>query len=148
MLAISTLSKVAAPGLRLGWVRAPGELLRPLTIAKQAADLHSSTIAQVAAAIWLANCDLDAHIGRLRAEYGRRRDALLDGLADALPAGSSHNRPDGGMFVWARLPDGWNAARVAPARARARRRVRPGRALLLRASGSGDAPLVVHDPRP
>ena len=114
VLAISTLSKVAAPGLRLGWVRAPGELLRPLTIAKQAADLHSSTIAQVATAIWLADCDLDAHIGRLRAEYGRRRDALLDGLADALPAGSSHNRPDGGMFVWARLPDGSDAAEWLP----------------------------------
>jgi 2-aminoadipate transaminase len=114
VLAISTLSKVAAPGLRLGWVRAPGELLRPLTIAKQAADLHSSTIAQVAAAIWLADCDLDAHIGRLRAEYGRRRDALLGGLADALPAGSVHNRPDGGMFVWARLPDGSDAAEWLP----------------------------------
>jgi 2-aminoadipate transaminase len=114
VLAISTLSKVAAPGLRLGWVRAPRELLRPLTIAKQAADLHSSTVAQAAAAIWLERCDLDAHIGGLRAEYGRRRDALLDGLADALPAGSTHNRPDGGMFVWARLPAGCDAAAYLP----------------------------------
>ncbi len=114
VLAISTLSKVAAPGLRLGWVRAPRELLRPLTIAKQAADLHSSTVAQAAAAIWLARCDLDAHIAHLRAEYGRRRDALLDGLADVLPAGSTHNRPDGGMFVWARLPAGWNSAALLP----------------------------------
>jgi 2-aminoadipate transaminase len=110
VLAISTLSKVAAPGLRLGWVRAPGALLRPLTIAKQAADLHSSTIVQAAAAIWLSDCDLDAHIACLCAEYGRRRDALLAGLGAALPAGSTHNRPDGGMFVWARLPSGWNAA--------------------------------------
>src|SRR5205807_2541593 len=53
-LALSTLSKIAAPGLRLGWVRAPGELLRPLVIAKQAADLHSSTIDQAAAAQWLS----------------------------------------------------------------------------------------------
>ena len=45
----------------------------------------------------------------LRAEYGRRRDALIDGLAAALPPGSTHNRPEGGMFVWARLPDGWDA---------------------------------------
>ncbi len=114
VLAISTLSKVAAPGLRLGWVRAPRELLRPLTIAKQAADLHSSTVAQVAAAIWLERCDLDAHIAGLRAEYGRRRDALLGGLARALPAGSTHNRPDGGMFVWARLPTGWDASEWLP----------------------------------
>ncbi|MGZ4288200.1 MAG: aminotransferase-like domain-containing protein [Solirubrobacteraceae bacterium] len=114
VLAISTLSKVAAPGLRLGWVRAPSALLRPLTIAKQAADLHSSTVVQAAAAIWLSDCDLDAHIARLCAEYGRRRDALVGGLGVALPPGSTHNRPDGGMFVWAQLPAGWNAADWLP----------------------------------
>jgi 2-aminoadipate transaminase len=111
-LAISTLSKIAAPGLRVGWVRAPRMLLRSLTIAKQAADLHSSTVDQAAAARWLSHTDLDAHIGRLRAAYGARRDALIDGLADALPAGSTHNRPDGGMFVWARLPDGWDSGEL------------------------------------
>jgi 2-aminoadipate transaminase len=108
-LALSTLSKVAAPGLRMGWVRAPEALRRALVVAKQAADLHSSTVDQAAAAHWLATVDLDAHIGILRAEYGRRRDALLEGLAEALPPGSTHNRPEGGMFVWARLPDGWDA---------------------------------------
>jgi DNA-binding transcriptional MocR family regulator len=90
-------------------VRAPALLRRPLTVAKQAADLHSSTVDQAAAAHWLAAVDLDAHVAGLRRAYGARRDALLDGLAAALPPGSSHNRPDGGMFVWARLPDGWDA---------------------------------------
>ena len=108
-LALSTLSKVAAPGLRIGWVRAPRALRPSLVVAKQAADLHSSTVDQAAAARWLATVDLDAHLGVLRAEYGRRRDALLDGLTEALPPGSTHNRPEGGMFVWARLPDGWDA---------------------------------------
>jgi 2-aminoadipate transaminase len=108
-LALSTLSKVAAPGLRVGWVRTPPLLRSSLVVAKQAADLHSSTIDQAAAARWLAAVDLEAHIAGLRAEYGGRRDALLAGLADALPPGSVHNRPDGGMFVWARLPDGWDA---------------------------------------
>jgi 2-aminoadipate transaminase len=108
-LALSTLSKVAAPGLRIGWVRTPPALRQALVVAKQAADLHSSTIDQAAAARWLAAVDLDAHVAGLRAEYGRRRDALVDGLAAALPPGSTYNRPDGGMFVWARLPDGWDA---------------------------------------
>ena len=108
-LALSTLSKVAAPGLRIGWVRTPPALRHALVVAKQAADLHSSTVDQAAAARWLAAVDLDAHLGVLRAEYGRRRDALLDGLAAALPPGSTHNRPEGGMFVWARLPDGWDS---------------------------------------
>ena len=109
VLALSTLSKVAAPGLRIGWVRAPETLRRPLTVAKQAADLHSSTVDQAAAARWLAVVDLEAHLRVLREAYGARRDALLGGLAAALPPGSVHNRPEGGMFVWARLPDGWDA---------------------------------------
>jgi 2-aminoadipate transaminase len=110
VLSLSTLSKIAAPGLRIGWVRAPAPLRRPLTIAKQAADLHSSTVDQAAAAHWLETIDLDARVADLRRAYGARRDALIGGLADALPPGSSHNHPDGGMFVWARLPDGWDAA--------------------------------------
>src|SRR3954451_1081560 len=109
VLAISTVSKIAAPGLRIGWLRAPAPLRGPLVVAKQAADLHSSTIDQAAAARWLAAIDLAAHIARLRDVSGARRDALLDGLLAALPPGSVHNRPEGGMFVWARLPDGWDS---------------------------------------
>ncbi len=108
-LALSTLSKIAAPGLRIGWVRAPQALLRTLVVAKQASDLHSSTIDQAAAASWLAEVDLAAHIAHLRVVYRERRDALLAGLGDALPPGSAWNRPQGGMFVWARLPEGHDA---------------------------------------
>ena len=98
-----------APGLRLGWLRAPATILGPLTIAKQAADLHTSTVDQLAARTSLQAADLDLHIAGLCDEYRRRRDAMLDGLAAALPEGSTFNRPDGGMFVWARLPEGWDA---------------------------------------
>jgi DNA-binding transcriptional MocR family regulator len=108
-IALSTLSKVLVPGLRIGWLRAPAALRRALVVAKQAADLHTSTIDQAAAAHWLATCDLDAHIAGLRAAYGPRRDALVDGLPGTLPEGSRWTRPDGGMFVWVRLPDGWDA---------------------------------------
>ena len=108
-IALSTLSKVLVPGLRIGWLRAPAALRRALVVAKQAADLHTSTIDQAAAAHWLAHCDLDAHIAGLRAVYAPRRDALLDVLAETLPDGSRWTRPDGGMFVWVRLPDGWDA---------------------------------------
>ncbi len=109
---ISSLSKVLAPGLRIGWLRAPEAILRPLTIAKQAADLHTSTVDQLAARTSLQAADLDIHVARLCDEYRRRRDALLDGLAAALPQGSTFNRPAGGMFVWARLPRGWDAAQL------------------------------------
>ena len=115
VLALSTLSKIAAPGLRIGWVRAPAGVRRQLVIAKQAADLHTSTVDQAASAIWLGEVDLAAHVGRLCEVYGARRDALLGGLGEALPPGSTWNEPDGGMFVWARLPDGWDAAELLPA---------------------------------
>lgn len=110
VLALSTLSKIVAPGLRIGWVRAPASVHRQLVIAKQAADLHTSTIDQAASGIWLGEVDLPAHVGRLCDVYRERRDALLGGLGDALPPGSTWNEPDGGMFVWARLPDGHDAA--------------------------------------
>jgi DNA-binding transcriptional MocR family regulator len=114
-IALSTLSKVLAPGLRIGWLRAPQALRRSLVVAKQAADLHSSTIDQGAAAHWLTTCDLDAHVTRLRDAYRPRRDTLLSGLGDVLPEGSRWTRPEGGMFVWVRLPDGWDADTLLPA---------------------------------
>ncbi|MFT2015478.1 PLP-dependent aminotransferase family protein [Streptomyces sp. 796.1] len=105
---ISSYSKIMAPGLRLGWLRAPAGLLRACTVAKQAADLHTPTVTQLAAARYLADNDLDAHLDRVRGAYRDRRDALLAGLGDALPIGSSWNQPQGGMFVWAKLPAGWD----------------------------------------
>ncbi|MDD9376962.1 PLP-dependent aminotransferase family protein [Streptomyces sp. ZAF1911] len=106
---LGSFSKVMAPGLRLGWLRAPAALLRGAVLAKQAADLHTSTVDQLAVAEYLRAVDLDAHVARVRGAYRVRRDALLSGLADALPSGSTWNRPEGGMFVWARLPEGHDA---------------------------------------
>ncbi|MET9886213.1 PLP-dependent aminotransferase family protein [Streptomyces sp. NPDC006430] len=106
---LGSFSKIMAPGLRLGWLRAPVALRRAAVVAKQAADLHTSTVDQLAAAHYLREADLDAHIGTVRTAYRARRDALLAGLGAALPAGSTWNRPEGGMFVWARLPEGHDA---------------------------------------
>ena len=83
-------------------------------IAKQAADLHTSTVDQAAAARYLADCDLDTHLATVRDAYRERRDALLAGLPAALPAGSSWNRPDGGMFLWVRPPSGHDATALLP----------------------------------
>ncbi|MGF1428033.1 PLP-dependent aminotransferase family protein [Kitasatospora sp. LaBMicrA B282] len=109
---LGSFSKVLAPGLRLGWLRAPAALRRACVIAKQAADLHTSTIDQAAAARYLADHDLDAHLATVRAAYRERRDALLAALPTALPAGSSWSRPAGGMFLWCRLPAGRNATEL------------------------------------
>src|SRR3954463_14811167 len=82
-IVVQTLSKVLSPGLRLGYVRAPASLCGPLAVAKQAADLHSPTITQLAASVWLERHDLGAHIASLAAHYRPRRDALLAGLRRA-----------------------------------------------------------------
>lgn len=109
---LGSFSKVMAPGLRLGWLRAPADLLRACVVAKQAADLHTPTVNQLAAARYLADNDLDAHVARVAGVYRERRDAMLGGLANSLPEGSSWERPEGGMFLWARLPESYDTTEL------------------------------------
>ena len=113
-IVIQTLSKVLSPGLRIGYLRAPAALRGPLAVAKQAADLHTSTVAQLAAERWLANHDLSEHIASLAAHYRPRRDALLSALGEHLPAGSTMTRPEGGLFIWVELPEGYDAEAILP----------------------------------
>ncbi|MEV7686699.1 PLP-dependent aminotransferase family protein [Streptomyces bungoensis] len=109
---LGSFSKVMAPGLRLGWLRAPAPLRRACAVAKQAVDLHTPTLNQLAAARYLNG--LDTHVARVRAVYGERRDAMLAGLPGALPAGSVWSRPEGGMFLWVRLPEPYDTTALLP----------------------------------
>ena len=115
VLYLGSFSKIGAPGLRLGWVRAPGELRAAMTVAKQVADLHTSTVDQAAAAAYLAGADLDAHVATLCAAYRERRDALVRALPATVPDGSTWSDPDGGMFSWVRLPGNIDTATLLPA---------------------------------
>ena len=114
VLHLGSFSKIAAPGLRLGWVRAPAALRSVLTVAKQAADLHTSTIDQAAAAEYLATTDLAAHVRGLCGAYRVRRDAMIAAMARTAPPGSIWTDPDGGMFTWLRLPAGFDSAALLP----------------------------------
>ena len=106
---LSTFSKTLSPGMRVGWAHASDEIFRALVRAKQAADLHTNTIQQRAAARLLASFDFDAHVERIKTVYGERRDAMLAALAEHFPAGSRWTRPEGGLFLWAELPEGVRA---------------------------------------
>lgn len=153
VLHLGSFSKIGAPGLRLGWVRAPGSVMRSLVVAKQAADLHSSTIDQAAAAIYLDTADLDLHIARLRNTYRQRRDAMLAALPVVLPAGARWNEPEGGMFVWVTLPTGVDAAAMLPSALDRRVAFVPGAAFYvstpdlstLRLSFTTHAPAVIEE---
>jgi 2-aminoadipate transaminase len=115
ILHLGSFSKIAAPGMRLGWVRSPAALRAALTVAKQAADLQTSTIDQAAAAAYLAAADLDRHVRGLRDAYRARRDAMIAAMPATAPPGSTWTDPDGGMFTWLRLPDGADSAALLPA---------------------------------
>ena len=101
---LGSFSKILAPALRLGWIVAPEVLIPRLTVVKEAGDLESSALTQRAVAAYLDAGHLPAHLGRLRAEYGRRRDAMLSVLQRTFPAEARWTEPRGGMFVWVALP--------------------------------------------
>jgi 2-aminoadipate transaminase len=100
-----TMSKILSPGVRVGWLAAPRPLLAKLILGKQSADLCSSTLAQHFVAAYFASGDWRAYVESLREVYHRRRDVILDALAEHLPAQASWTRPQGGLFIWVTLPD-------------------------------------------
>ena len=102
---LGTFSKILSAGLRLGWAAAPGPILERLNLGKQAADLCSSSLTQYFVAAYFAQRDWRQYLTTLRALYRRRRDVMLNSLEEFLPAEAEWTRPEGGLFIWARLPD-------------------------------------------
>ncbi len=111
VVTVGSFSKVLAPGLRLGWIRTRDDIHSTVVVTKQAADLHTSTVDQAAAAHYLTSGALETALGRIRVAYGERRDAMLAALPNTLPAGSTWSTPDGGMFVWATMPSRYDSTR-------------------------------------
>lgn len=101
----STLSKIVAPGLRIGWVVLPEALAADLTRVKQTMDMHTSSLVQEAAARYLESGALPAHVERIRRAYKERKDALVEAVRATLGERLSFIVPDGGMFLWARFHD-------------------------------------------
>ena len=98
-----SLSKVLSPGLRVGWMVAPPELLAKATMCKQFSDAHTSTFAQATAAQYLAGGHMPGTLARVREVYGARAKTMGDALRTDLGAAIDFVQPQGGLFVWARL---------------------------------------------
>ncbi len=107
-----TLSKILAPGLRLGFVVAPALVRQWLVIAKQGVDLHTSTYTQALAAEYLDGGYLERHLPSIIALYRPRQEALLAAIEAHLPPGFTWTRPDGGMFTWVEGPAGLDAEAI------------------------------------
>lgn len=104
-----TFSKTLAPGLRVGWVCGAQSVISRLVLMKQASDLHSSTINQIAIADVAAK-GFDRQVQKIRSAYRVRRDHMLAALAANMPEGVSWTRPEGGMFIWITLPEDMDGA--------------------------------------
>ncbi len=101
----STFSKILSPGVRLGWAAAPAPVLEKMNIGKQSSDLCSSSISQYFVGAYFDSRPWQDYVGSLIEIYRRRRDVMLDALAEHLPREATWTHPQGGLFIWATLPD-------------------------------------------
>ena len=109
---LSTFSKTLAPGIRLGWISAPGRVIHRLIMAKQAADLHTSSFVQMVANDICQRGILRRHVNNIRKTYRERRDVMVAAMQAYFPTDVTWTRPEGGMFLWVRLPEHVDAAEL------------------------------------
>ncbi len=101
----STFSKILSPGVRLGWTVAPAPILQKMNLGKQAADLCSSSISQYFVGAYFESGPWQDYVRSLIELYRRRRDVMLDALAEHFPREAQWTHPEGGLFIWATLPE-------------------------------------------
>ncbi len=106
---LGSFSKTVVPGFRIGWVAAPDDMFEKLLIAKQASDLHSCHFTQYIVYQFLENNDIGSHISKIRDAYGTQCRSMLESIDHYFPDNVSTTRPEGGMFLWATLPNGMAA---------------------------------------
>lgn len=101
-----TFSKIVSPGMRMGWIVAPPEVMDKLITAKQASDLHSNYFTQRVVYQYLHDNNVDKHIQSIKQLYKSQRDQMVQSIQKYLPEGVKHTSPQGGMFLWVTLPEG------------------------------------------
>ncbi|EKF86053.1 PLP-dependent aminotransferase family protein [Methanobacterium formicicum] len=101
-----TFSKIVSPGMRMGWIVAPPEVMDKLITAKQASDLHSNYFTQRVVYQYLQDNNVDKHIQSIKQLYKSQRDQMVHSIRKYFPEGVKHTSPQGGMFLWVTLPEG------------------------------------------
>lgn len=112
---LGTFSKIITPGMRTGFLISENkELLRYISIAKEASDLHTNIFSQYLLWDYLANNDLEAHIAKIKALYQKQAQAMMDAMDRYFPSTVKYTKPHGGMFLWVTLPEGVSAMSLFP----------------------------------
>lgn len=112
---LGTFSKTVTPGMRTGFIISENrELLKYLSVAKEAGDLHTNIFSQYVIWDYLEHNDLDAHIAKIKALYKKQAQAMMDAMDRYFPPGVKYTKPDGGMFLWVTLPEGVSAMSLFP----------------------------------
>jgi 2-aminoadipate transaminase len=114
VIALSTFSKLLSPGLRLAWIMAPTEWMDRMVVAKQSMDLCSPTYTQLIAAEYLRRGLLPRQIENIRKVYGRKLEAMLKALEKYMPKEVEWSKPEGGLFLWVKLPKKMSANDLFP----------------------------------
>ncbi len=105
VLRLETFSKILAPGFRIAWATGPTELIEKMVIAKQATDLCANPFGQFVAYKYLAEGVMDDHLEKIKKLYNEKRLTMLEAMEEHFPEEVDWNRPNGGMFIWASLPE-------------------------------------------
>lgn len=106
---LGSFSKIVSPGMRLGWLCANPEIMEKIIIAKQASDLHTNYFSQRVVCQYLTDCDLDAHICKIKEMYRAQRNCMVEMVKRYFPAEVKYTQPQGGMFMWVTLPQGMSS---------------------------------------
>jgi len=109
---LGSFSKTIVPGFRIGWITGPKPLMEKLLIAKQASDLHTNQLSQCIILQYLQDNDLDQHIQAIITAYGSQKNCMIEAIKQHFPDSVSYTNPEGGMFLWATLPEGQSALKL------------------------------------
>ncbi len=114
VIAIRTFSKIITPGLRIGWLNGPNDILAQLEKVKQCTDLHTNSLCQYIIYEFVKRGLLEPHIEKIIADYRKKRDIMIKTMEETFPPGVRWTHPEGGLFLWVELPEHMSAKDLLP----------------------------------